>query len=86
MSALLAIGWEPELRGILTVIIGRGGAVRQHLPDPGTNMGARLGFLVALAGLAGWMFAHGRGLVDRTASACSARTPLAGSGQQHGHP
>ena len=31
---LLAIGWEPELRGILIVIIAVGRAVRQHLPDP----------------------------------------------------
>ena len=47
--------WEPELRGILIVIIAVVVLMRQHLPDPGTNLGARLGFLVTLAGLAGWM-------------------------------
>jgi hypothetical protein len=55
MSALLAISWEPELRGILIVIISvvtLCGSVYLLLA---TNLGARLGFLVALTGLAGWM-------------------------------
>jgi hypothetical protein len=54
-SNLLAIGWEPELRGILIVIISvvvLCGSVYMILA---TNLGARLGFLVALTGLAGWM-------------------------------
>ncbi|MEO1057884.1 MAG: hypothetical protein AAFY28_13310 [Actinomycetota bacterium] len=53
--SLVAIGWEPEIRGILTVIIGGVvlcGSVYLLLA---TNIGARLGFLVALTGLAGWM-------------------------------
>ncbi|MEM8621497.1 MAG: hypothetical protein AAGF73_17450 [Actinomycetota bacterium] len=53
--SLVAIGWEPEIRGILTVIIGfvvLCGSVYLLL---GTNIGARLGFLVALTALAGWM-------------------------------
>lgn len=55
LSSLLAIGWEPELRGVLTVLIGTVvwmGSVYLLL---GTNLGARLGFMVAFAGLAGWM-------------------------------
>lgn len=55
LSTLLAVGWEPELRGALTVIIGVVvwmGSVYMIL---GTNLGARLGFLVSLTGLAGWM-------------------------------
>ena len=59
MSALLAIGWEPELRGILTIIIAfvtLCGSVYMIL---GTNMGARLAFLVSFAALAGWMFIMG---------------------------
>ncbi len=55
LSTLLAVGWEPELRGALTVIIGAAvwmGSVYMIL---GTNLGARLGFLVSLTGLAGWM-------------------------------
>ncbi len=59
MSAILSIGWNPELRGILTVIIGGvalGGSVYLLLA---TNMGLRLGFLVAFAGLFGWMASMG---------------------------
>ena len=55
MTALLAIGWSPELRGILTVIISfvvLCGSVYLLL---GTNVGGRLGFLLAFAGLFGWM-------------------------------
>lgn len=75
MNALLAINWEPELRGILIVIISVSvlcGSVYMIL---GTNMGARLGFLVALTGLAGWMFimgaiwwSYGKGLLGADSS------------------
>lgn len=56
---MLSIAWEPELRGLLTVIIGfvaLGGSTYLLL---GTNLGVRLGFLVAMAGLFGWMAAMG---------------------------
>jgi len=59
VSPVLAIGWSPELRGILIVIIAVTvlcGSVYMLLA---TNLGARLGFLVALAGLAGWMLLMG---------------------------
>lgn len=59
MSALLAVNWEWELRGTLIVIIAvvvLCGSVYMIL---GTNLGARLGFLVALTGLAGWLFLMG---------------------------
>jgi len=55
LGSVLAIGWYPELRGLLTVIIAVAvfcGSVYLILA---TNLGARLGFLVALTGLAGWM-------------------------------
>jgi len=56
MSAtLLAINWEPELRGILTVIIGTVVWMGSIYLILGTNLGARLGFLVAFTGLMGWM-------------------------------
>lgn len=54
-SALLAINWEPELRGVLIVIIGVSVLMGSIYLVLGTNLGARLGFLVALTGLAGWM-------------------------------
>ena len=55
VANLLAIAWEPELRGILIVIIAvvvLCGSIYMILA---TNLGARLGFLVALAGLTGWL-------------------------------
>ena len=59
MTGLLAIGWEPELRGILIVIIAVGTLCGSVYLILGTNLGARLGFLVTLTGLAGWMFLMG---------------------------
>jgi hypothetical protein len=53
--ALLAVNWEPELRGWLTVIIGFVVLMGSVYLILGTNLGARLGFLVAFAALAGWM-------------------------------
>ncbi|HUF84708.1 MAG TPA: hypothetical protein VMQ81_08985, partial [Acidimicrobiia bacterium] len=55
MGALFAVGWEPELRGVLTVIIGVGVLMGSVYLILGTNMGARLGFMVSMAGFAGWM-------------------------------
>lgn len=55
----MAIHWQPELRGISAVLIAAGvlcGSVYLLL---GTNLGARLGMLVALAGLMGWMVIMG---------------------------
>lgn len=75
MNALLAINWEPEIRGILIVIISVSVLCGSVYLILGTNMGARLGFLVALAGLAGWMFlmgaiwwSYGKGLLGPDAS------------------
>lgn len=56
---LLAIGWEPELRGLLTVIIGVVILCGSVYGVMATNMGSRLAFLVAAAGLAGWMMLMG---------------------------
>lgn len=59
MSALLAIGWEPEIRGLLTVIIGTVALCGSVYLLLGTNVGARLGFLISIAGLFGWMLCMG---------------------------
>lgn len=56
---LAAISWDPGFRGLLTVAAGvliLGGSVYLLLA---TNNGPRLGFLLALTGLAGWMFILG---------------------------
>lgn len=55
LTTVLAIAWEPELRGVLTVIIAVVVLCGSIYLILGTNMGARLGFLVALTGLFGWM-------------------------------
>lgn len=57
--SVLAIGWEPELRGLLTVVIGVVILMGSVYGIMATNMGSRLAFLVAFAGLAGWMMTMG---------------------------
>jgi len=57
--SVLAIGWEPELRGLLTVVIGFVILMGSVYGIMATNMGGRLAFLVAFAGLAGWMMMMG---------------------------
>jgi hypothetical protein len=59
MLSLLAINWEPELRGIVIVAISVGVLIGGTYLVVGTNLGARLGFLVVLAGLFGWMATMG---------------------------
>jgi len=60
MTELVAgLGWDPEIRGLLTVALGMailGGSVWLLLV---TNTGTRLGSLIALAGFWGWMFVMG---------------------------
>ena len=75
MTALLAIDWEPELRGILITIIAVVTFCGSVYFILSTNLGARLGFLVAFAALAGWMFlmgamwwTYGNGLLGPDAS------------------
>ncbi len=75
MAALLAIGWEPELRGILITIISFMVFCGSTYFILSTNLGARLGFLVAFAALAGWIFlmgatwwSYGKGLLGPDAS------------------
>jgi hypothetical protein len=56
---VLAINWQPELRGVLITVISIAlfcGSIYLVLL---TNLGAKLGFLVAFTGLAGWMLLMG---------------------------
>jgi len=57
--SLLAIGWEPELRGLLTVIIAVVILMGSVYGIMATNIGGRLAFLVTLAALSGWMMLMG---------------------------
>ena len=54
-SSLVAITWEPELRGIIVTLIGVGVLMGSIYIVLATNLGIRLGFLVAFAGLFGWL-------------------------------
>lgn len=55
LSTLLAINWNPEIRGFTTVVIAVISLCGSIYLINATNLGSRLGFLVSLAGLAGWM-------------------------------
>ena len=57
--SVLAIGWENELRGLLTTVIGFVVFMGSVYVICMTNLGARLSFLVTLTGLAGWMMLMG---------------------------
>ena len=55
-SLLLAgISFDPGIRGILVVMVGVGVLMGSVYLLLGTNLGSRLGFLVALTGLFGWL-------------------------------
>lgn len=53
------IAWDPEIRGILTVLTGVAVLVGSVWLIVSTNTGWRLGTLVTLAGLFGWMTVMG---------------------------
>ena len=55
VAAIVAIGWRPELRGLIVTLIGVAVLMGSIYLILGTNLGARLGFMVALCGLSGWM-------------------------------
>ncbi len=55
MTLALELAWDPQIRAILVValaVVVLPGSIYMIL---GTNLGARLGFLVAMAGVFGWM-------------------------------
>ena len=59
LELLAGLSWTPGFRGVLSVLVGvvvLYGSVALIL---GTNSGARLGFQLALTGLAGWFFVMG---------------------------
>ncbi len=59
LSVLLSVGWEPEIRGWTTVIISVVVLMGSTYLLLGTNVGARLGFLIAITALSGWMMSMG---------------------------
>ncbi len=61
MHHLLAldIAWDPGLRGIAVVFVGTAVLMGSVYLVLSTNIGARVGFLVSVAGLSGWMMLMG---------------------------
>ena len=59
LSTLFAISWQPELRGIVVVLIAVVVLIGGTYLIVGSNLGARLGVLVVLAGFFGWMMTMG---------------------------
>jgi hypothetical protein len=59
MSILAAIQFDPNIRGILVVLVGVVVLVGSVYLLLATNTGVRNGFLIAMAGLTGWMFSMG---------------------------
>lgn len=55
LGVVYAVSWEPEIRGITIVAIAVATFCGSIYLVLATDVGARLGLLVALAGLAGWM-------------------------------
>ena len=54
LHLLAGIAWDPQLRGILAVLVGVVVLMGSVYLILGTNLGARLGFLVALSAIFGW--------------------------------
>jgi len=59
LSTLLAISWQPEIRGIVVVLIAVVVLIGGTYLLVGSNVGARLGILIVLAAFFGWMTVMG---------------------------
>lgn len=66
---MAALGWDPEIKGALYVLVAMATLCGSCYMLLATNMGARLGFLLAAAGLLGWLttlggvwWAYGKGV------------------------
>ncbi len=55
----LTVTWDPTIRGILVVVVGVGVLYGSSYLLVATNTGSRLGFLIAVGALSGWMMLMG---------------------------
>jgi hypothetical protein len=55
----LQISWDPGLRGILVVLVGASVLMGSVFLLLSTNVGARVGVLITVAGLSGWLMLMG---------------------------
>jgi hypothetical protein len=58
VPTLAGIGWDPEIRGILSVLVGVVVLMGSVYLILATNVAQRLGFLLALTAIFGWMTIH----------------------------
>ena len=58
-TILAGISWTPEIRGILSVLVGVVVLMGSMYLLLATNLAQRLGFLVALTAVFGWLTIHG---------------------------
>jgi hypothetical protein len=54
-QVIAGIAWDPQIRGILAVLVGVAVLMGSVYLLLGTNLGNRLGFLVSVTGFFGWM-------------------------------
>jgi hypothetical protein len=59
VNLVAGISWDPEIRGILSVLVGVVVLMGSVYLLLGTNVGNRLGFLLAVTGFFGWMVIMG---------------------------
>lgn len=59
VPTLAGIAWDPEIRGILSVLVGVVVLMGSVYLLLATNVANRLGFLLALTAIFGWMTIHG---------------------------
>ena len=59
VPVLAGIAWDPQIRGILSVLVGVAVLMGSVYLLLATNLASRLGFLVALTAFSGWMIIHG---------------------------
>ena len=59
LDIIAGLGWDPEIRGFLSVLTGVVVLMGSVWLLLSTNSGVRLGSLIALAGFFGWMFIMG---------------------------
>lgn len=59
VPTLAGIAWDPQIRGILSVLVGVVVLMGSVYLLLATNVANRLGFMLALTGIFGWMTIHG---------------------------
>ena len=70
VPTLAGIAWDPQIRGILSVLVGVVVLMGSVYLLLATNVASRLGFLLALAAIFGWMTIRTRRRSSGDCSGC----------------